>query len=143
MYISDVENYFSQCVLYASNDECTMHTENTTVYTFSENSYSNLSSRIRLIDMWTHMDTTIYSSMNIQVIWFNDNLVNYKICVILSFYLSTHKTENFLRTAGFTAYMVHTSLNFLCLQSEKFCVHTQYASLSTSMYMTIIVKDVY
>ena len=33
----------------------------------------------------------------------------------------------------FTAYMVRTGMNGLCVQSEKSCVHTQNASLSTSL----------
>ena len=52
-----------------------MRTDNITVYAFSEGSYSNLSFRIKLIDM-----QTIYSSMKIQVNW----LIILKLHVILS-----------------------------------------------------------
>ena len=48
-------------------NKCTEHIEKTTVYTFSEDSYSNLSYRIKLIDMCRRMVKTIYSSIKIQV----------------------------------------------------------------------------
>ena len=47
---SDVDNYFSQCV----QNKCTVRTDNITVYAFSVGSYSNLSFRIKLIDMHTY-----------------------------------------------------------------------------------------
>ena len=48
-------------------NKCTERAEKTTVYTFSEDSYSNLSYRIKLIDMCRRMVKTIYSSIKIQV----------------------------------------------------------------------------
>ena len=48
-------------------NKCSERTEKTTVYTFSEDSYSNLSYRIKLIDMCRRMVKTIYSSIKIQV----------------------------------------------------------------------------
>ena len=40
-------------------NKCSVRTDNTTVYTFSEDSYFNLSFRIKLIDKGTRMDKTI------------------------------------------------------------------------------------
>ena len=51
-------------------NECTVHTDYTTVYTFSEDSYSNLSSRFKLIDMCTGVDKTIYLKIEIQILAF-------------------------------------------------------------------------
>ena len=46
------------------NVQCVvLRTDNITVYTFSEGSYSNFLSSINLIDMCTCMDKTIYSSI--------------------------------------------------------------------------------
>ena len=75
---SDVDTF----VIIFHNAHCTHQnkcTDNTTVHIFilftqyymsSEDSYSNLSFRIILIDICTRMDKTIYSSMKIQVNWF-------------------------------------------------------------------------
>ena len=57
-----------------------------------------------------------------------------------------HKTENCLRTTDFdycalTAYMVRTGLNYLCVKSEKLHVHMQYASLSTSLRSSVMIKN--
>ena len=46
--------------------------------------------------------------------------------------MNTHKTENCLCTADFTAYMVLTGLIFYAYR-EKMCAYTQCASLSVSM----------
>ena len=51
----------------AHQNNCTVRTDNLTVYTFSEGSYSILSFRIKLMDMCTRMDKPIYLSMKIQV----------------------------------------------------------------------------
>ena len=56
-----------------------MRTDNTTVYTFSEVSYSNLSLRIKLIDVCTRMDKTIYSSMKIQVELVDNHVITYHL----------------------------------------------------------------
>ena len=48
-------------------NKCTVRTDNTTMYTFFEDSYSNLSFRIKLIDTCTRVVKTIYSSLKIQV----------------------------------------------------------------------------
>ena len=54
--------------------------------------------------------------------------------ILTVFYRSTHiKPKTVCIPLIFTAYMVRTVLNFLCVQSGKWCVHTQYASLSTSL----------
>ena len=50
-------------------NKCTVLTDNTTVYMFTEESYSNLSFKIKLMDMCTRLDKTIYSSLKIQVNW--------------------------------------------------------------------------
>ena len=63
---SDVDTF----VIIFHNAHCTHQnncTDNTPVYMFSEDSYSNLSFSLTLIDMCTRMDKTIYSSMKIQV----------------------------------------------------------------------------
>ena len=46
------------------HNRCTVRTDNTTVYTVSEDSYSNLSFRIKLIDMCTRVDKIIYNQAN-------------------------------------------------------------------------------
>ena len=50
-------------------NKCTVRTDNTTVYTFSEDFYSNLLFRIKNIDVCTDVDKTIYSSLKILVNW--------------------------------------------------------------------------
>ena len=50
-------------------NKCTVLTDNTTVYMITEESYSNLSFKIKLMDMCTRLDKTIYSSLKIQVNW--------------------------------------------------------------------------
>ena len=50
-------------------NKCSVRTDNTTVYTFSEDSYFNLSFRIKLIYKGTRMDKTIQSSIKIEVNW--------------------------------------------------------------------------
>ena len=65
---SDEDNYFYNAYCTHQN-ECTVRTNNSTVHTFSECSYSNLSFRIKLRDICTHMNMIIYSAMEIQVNW--------------------------------------------------------------------------
>ena len=50
-------------------NKCSVRTDNTTVYKFSEDSYSNIEFRIKLIDKGTCMDKIIKSNMKIQVNW--------------------------------------------------------------------------
>ena len=67
--ISELNNYFHNALCTHQN-ECTLRTDNTTVHTFSEDSNSSLSTRIKHIDTCTCMcarfDKTIYSSIKTQ-----------------------------------------------------------------------------
>ena len=59
---SDVDTYFYNAYCTHQN-ECTVLTDNTTVYLFSEDSCSNLSSKIELIDLCAVMDKAICLSI--------------------------------------------------------------------------------